>query len=66
MAKLEELKLADNTVVIFASDNGGVGGYAREGLQSAIASRQMNVAARGLGWRQGRRGSAVTGSHWRR
>ena len=32
MAKLEELKLAENTVLIFASDNGGVGGYAREGL----------------------------------
>ena len=29
MAKLEELKLADNTVIIFASDNGGVGGYYR-------------------------------------
>jgi arylsulfatase A-like enzyme len=29
MAKLEELKLADNTVFIFASDNGGVGGYGR-------------------------------------
>jgi arylsulfatase A-like enzyme len=29
MAKLEELKLADNTVLIFASDNGGVGGYGR-------------------------------------
>ena len=29
MAKLEELKLADNTVFIFASDNGGVGGYDR-------------------------------------
>jgi arylsulfatase A-like enzyme len=27
LAKLDELKLADNTVVIFASDNGGVGGY---------------------------------------
>jgi len=27
MAKLDELKLADNTVLIFASDNGGVGGY---------------------------------------
>ncbi len=33
MAKLEELKLADNTVLIFASDNGGVGGYIREGIQ---------------------------------
>jgi arylsulfatase A-like enzyme len=29
MATLEELKLGDNTVFIFASDNGGVGGYAR-------------------------------------
>lgn len=28
-ALLDELKLADNTVVIFASDNGGVGGYNR-------------------------------------
>jgi arylsulfatase A-like enzyme len=27
------LKLADNTVVIFSSDNGGVGGYAREGIK---------------------------------
>ena len=32
MAVLDELKLAENTVVIFSSDNGGVGGYAREGL----------------------------------
>lgn len=27
LAKIDELKLADNTVVIFSSDNGGVGGY---------------------------------------
>jgi len=27
LAKLDELKLADNTIVIFSSDNGGVGGY---------------------------------------
>jgi arylsulfatase A-like enzyme len=33
MALLDELKLADNTVLIFTSDNGGVGGYARAGLQ---------------------------------
>ena len=33
MAALDELKLADNTVLIFASDNGGVGGYAREGIK---------------------------------
>lgn len=30
--KLDELKLSDDTLVIFSSDNGGVGGYAREGL----------------------------------
>jgi arylsulfatase A-like enzyme len=35
MAALEELKLGGNTVVIFASDNGGVGGYDREGLKKA-------------------------------
>jgi arylsulfatase A-like enzyme len=33
MALLDELKLADNTLVIFASDNGGVGGYVREGIK---------------------------------
>lgn len=35
MAVLDELKLADDTVLIFASDNGGVGGYVREGLKKA-------------------------------
>jgi arylsulfatase A-like enzyme len=35
VAALEELKLADDTLVIFSSDNGGVGGYAREGLKNA-------------------------------
>ena len=35
MAVLEELGLADNTLLIFASDNGGVGGYAREGITKA-------------------------------
>jgi arylsulfatase A-like enzyme len=35
MQKLDELKLADNTVLIFTSDNGGVGGYAREGIKKA-------------------------------
>lgn len=32
---LDELKLAENTVVIFSSDNGGVGGYSREGIKKA-------------------------------
>lgn len=35
LATLDQLKLADNTVVIFSSDNGGVGGYVREGLKKA-------------------------------
>lgn len=34
-AKLAELKLDSNTLVIFSSDNGGVGGYARAGVPSA-------------------------------
>ena len=35
MAALDELKLADNTVLIFTSDNGGVGGYTREGIKKS-------------------------------
>lgn len=35
MATLDELKLAENTLVIFTSDNGGVGGYVREGIKAA-------------------------------
>lgn len=34
-AKLDELKLSENTLVIFSSDNGGVGGYVREGIKKA-------------------------------
>ncbi len=33
MQTLDDLKLSDNTVLIFTSDNGGVGGYVREGLK---------------------------------
>lgn len=35
MRLLDELKLSDNTIVIFSSDNGGVGGYVREGIKQA-------------------------------
>lgn len=33
-AKLDELGLSENTLVIFSSDNGGVGGYQREGIKA--------------------------------
>ena len=32
MATLDELGLTQNTVLVFASENGGVGGYVREGI----------------------------------
>jgi len=32
-ARLEELELSERTVVIFYSDNGGAGGYEREGIE---------------------------------
>lgn len=32
---LEQLKISDNTIVIFSSDNGGVGGYVREGIKQS-------------------------------
>ncbi|MBN1490730.1 MAG: sulfatase [Phycisphaerae bacterium] len=35
LALLGELRLTENTLIIFSSDNGGVGGYAREGLTHA-------------------------------
>jgi arylsulfatase A-like enzyme len=34
MATLDQLQIADNTVLIFTSDNGGVGGYEREGVKA--------------------------------
>ncbi len=36
LAVLEELKLSTNTLVIFSSDNGGVGGYEREGIHGGV------------------------------
>jgi arylsulfatase A-like enzyme len=35
IALLDELKIAQNTLVLFTSDNGGVGGYVREGIKKA-------------------------------
>lgn len=35
VATLDELKLSEKTLVVFTSDNGGVGGYLREGLKKA-------------------------------
>jgi arylsulfatase A-like enzyme len=35
LARLDELKLSDNTLVIFSSDNGGVGGYKAAGIPKA-------------------------------
>jgi arylsulfatase A-like enzyme len=35
LAKLEALKLTENTLVIFSSDNGGVGGYQAAGILKA-------------------------------
>ncbi len=34
VAKLDQLGLSSNTLVIFSSDNGGVGGYGREGIKA--------------------------------
>jgi arylsulfatase A-like enzyme len=40
LAKLDELKLSDNTIVIFSSDNGGVGGYGTgKGITSNLPLR---------------------------
>jgi arylsulfatase A-like enzyme len=38
MSTLAELGLTENTVVMFTSDNGGVGGYDREGLRERNSS----------------------------
>lgn len=35
MRELDDLQLSEKTIVIFTSDNGGVGGYEREGLKKA-------------------------------
>ncbi len=47
VAKLEELKLADNTVIIFSSDNGGLGGYHRTEAPSEKKGFTDNTPLRG-------------------
>jgi len=46
LAALDELKLAENTVVVFSSDNGGVGGYAREGIAKESSDTTDNTPLR--------------------
>ena len=48
MKTLDELQLADNTVLIFTSDNGGVGGYNRpDGLQRDPGQEAKSKKAKG-------------------
>jgi len=46
MKTLDDLKLSDRTLVIFTSDNGGVGGYVREGIKAA-GDKTDNAPLRG-------------------
>ena len=46
MQTLKELNLAEKTVLIFTSDNGGVGGYAREGINRQKADVTDNAPLR--------------------
>ena len=43
---VQELSLAEKTLIIFTSDNGGVGGYSREGIKSSREATD-NVPLRG-------------------
>ncbi|WP_437187134.1 sulfatase [Planctomicrobium sp. SH668] len=43
---LDKLNLAENTIVIFASDNGGVGGYSREGIEGGAKQITDNAPLR--------------------
>jgi arylsulfatase A-like enzyme len=44
-ARLESLKLTDNTIVIFASDNGGVGGYMAAGINARSITSNFPLRA---------------------
>ena len=45
MKTLDDLKLADNTVLIFTSDNGGVGGYNRPDACKELAKNRGVIAS---------------------
>ena len=47
VALLDELKLSEDTLVVFTSDNGGVGGYEREGIARAAGDVTDNAPLRG-------------------
>ena len=47
VARLDELKLAENTVIIFSSDNGGLGGYQRTEPPSEKKGNTDNTPLRG-------------------
>jgi arylsulfatase A-like enzyme len=47
VARLEELQLAENTIVIFSSDNGGLGGYHRTEAPSEKKGFTDNTPLRG-------------------
>lgn len=50
MQTLDELKLTDNTVLVFTSDNGGVGGYNRPGGLQREPGKELKVKkAKGAG-----------------
>jgi arylsulfatase A-like enzyme len=54
LAKLDELGLAENTLVIFSSDNGGVGGYRRAGLaKDGITDNAPLKGGKGTLWEGG-------------
>lgn len=46
MSTLDRLNLADNTVLMFTSDNGGVGGYVREGIKKSGSDITDNAPLR--------------------
>ncbi len=49
VALLDEFKLAEKTLVIFSSDNGGVGGYKREGIK---VGKEITDNAPLAGWQR--------------